>query len=86
MEIDNPDTKPMTPTNPDPTQNVPPERSPIPHPNVDPIFFPEPPPTHKPTELKLAAPKQFTGNLEDLNGFLLDLTLTLEPGQSLQRH
>ena len=77
MEIDNPNTKPMTPTNPDPTQNIPPERSPVHRPNTDPIFFPELPPTHKPTELKLAVPKPFTGNREDLNGFLLNLNLYL---------
>ena len=37
MEIDNPDTKPMTPTNPDPTQNIPPERSPVLRPNTNPL-------------------------------------------------
>ena len=31
----------------------------------------------RPTELKLALPKPFTGNREDLNGFLLDLNLYL---------
>ena len=77
MEVDNPDTKPMTPINPDPTQNVPPERSPISRPNVDPLFPPELPPIHRPTKLKLAAPKPFTGNREDLNGFLLNLNLYL---------
>ena len=77
MEIDNPDTKPKTPEDPNPTQNVPPEGSPIQHPSANPIFFPELPPTHRPTELKLAAPKPFTGNREDLNGFLLDLNLYL---------
>ena len=77
MEIDNPETKPKTPTNPEATQNIPPDMSPILNPNVNPIFFPEPPPTHKPVELKLAAPKPFTGNREDLNGFLLDLNLYL---------
>ena len=41
------------------------------------LFFPEPPPIHRPTELKLAALKPFTGNREDLNGFLLDLNLYL---------
>ena len=76
MEIDNPKTKPMTPTKPDPTQNVPPETSPVINPNINPIFYPEPL-THWPTELKLAAPKPFTGNREDLNGFLLDLNLYL---------
>ena len=73
MEVDNPDTKPMTPINPDPTQNVPPERSPI----SCPLFPPELPPIHRPTKLKLAAPKPFTGNREDLNGFLLNLNLYL---------
>ena len=77
MEIDNPDTKPMTPMNPDPIQNIPPERSPVSRPNVDLLFFPEPPPIHRPTKLKLAALKLFTGNREDLNGFLLDLNLYL---------
>ena len=32
---------------------------------------------NRPTELKLAAPKPFTGNQEDLNGFLLNLNLYL---------
>ena len=77
MEIDNPENKPMTPTNPDPTQNVPPETSPVINPTMNLIFFPEPPLMHRPTELKLAAPKPFTGNREDLNGFLLDLNLYL---------
>ena len=77
MEIDNPDTKPMTPINPDPTQNIPPERSPVQRPNTDLIFFPELPLTHRPTKLKLTVPKPFTGNREDLNGFLLDLNLYL---------
>ena len=77
MEIDNPKTKPKTPMNPEATQNIPSDipsdMSPILNPNVNPIFFPEPPPTHKPVKLKLAAPKPFTENREDLNGFLLDL-------------
>ena len=77
MEIDNPDTKPKTPENPDHTQNVPLEESPIRHLSANPIFFPEPPPTHRPTELKLVPLKPFTGNREDLNGFLLDLNLYL---------
>ena len=78
MEIDNPNAKPMTPTNPNPTQNVPPEESPICHPSTNPIFFPpELLPTHRPIELKLAALKPFTRNREDLNSFLLDLNLYL---------
>ena len=77
MEIDNPDTKPKTPDNPEPTQNIPLERSPIHHPSINPIHFPELPPAPRPTELKLATPKPFTGNREDLNGFLLDLNLYL---------
>ena len=76
MEIDNPETKPQTPPNPEATQNIPPDVSLILNPNTNPIFFPEPL-THKPTELKLAALKPFTGNREDLNGFLLDLNLYL---------
>ena len=77
MEIDNPDAKPKTPENPDPTQTIPLENSPIHCPSTNPLFFPEPPPAHKPTKLKLAAPKPFTGNREDLNSFLLDLNLYL---------
>ena len=74
MEID---TKPKTPENPEPAQNIPPERSPIQHPNINPIQFPELLPAPRPTELKLATPKPFTRNREDLNGFLLDLNLYL---------
>ena len=77
MEIDNPETKQMTPMNPDPTQNILPETSPVINPSINLIFFPEPPPMHRPTKLKLAALKPFTGNREDLNGFLLDLNLYL---------
>ena len=73
MEID----KPKTPENPDPTQNIPPEISPVQCPNINPIQFPELPSAPRPTELKLAMPKPFTGNREDLNGFLLDLNLYL---------
>ena len=40
-------------------------------------YSPELPPVHRPTELKLAPPKPFTGNREDLNRFLLDLNLYL---------
>ena len=50
---------------------------PVSRPNIDLIFFPDLPLTHRPTELKLAAPKPFTGNREDLNSFLLDLNLYL---------
>ena len=48
-------------------------------PERNPVFFPEMPLplTSKPVELKLASPKPFTGNREDLNGFLLDLNLYL---------
>ena len=76
MDVDNTETKPKTPTNPEATQNIPPDMSPIFNPSINPIFPPEPL-THKPIELKLAAPKPFTGNREDLNGFLLDLNLYL---------
>ena len=77
MEIDNPDTKPKTPENFKPAQNIPLERSPIQWPSINPIHFPELPPAPRPTELKLAVLKPFTGNREDLNGFLLDLNLYL---------
>ena len=76
MDIDNTETKPKTPTNPEATQNIPPDVSSILNQNINLIFFPEPP-MHKPTKLKLVAPKPFTGNREDLNGFLLDLNLYL---------
>ena len=74
MEID---TKPKTPENPEPAQNIPLERLPIQQPNINPIVFPELPPALRPTELKLATPEPFTGNREELNGFLLDLNLYL---------
>ena len=74
MEID---TQLKTPENPDPTLNVPPVESPIRRPSINPVVFPELPPAPRPTELKLASPKPFTGNREDLNGFLLDLNLYL---------
>ena len=74
MEID---TQPKTPENPDPTPNVPLVESPIRRPSINPVVFPELPPAPRPTELKLALPKPFTGNREDLNGFLLDLNLYL---------
>ena len=77
IKIDHPDTKPKTPENPDPMPNIPPERSLIQRPSINPIHFPELPPASRPTKLKLAAPKPFTGNREDLNGFLLDLNLYL---------
>ena len=51
--------------------------SPIQRPNINPVVFPELPPAPKPIKLKLASPKPFTGNREDLNGFLLDLNLYL---------
>ena len=74
MDVDNTETKSKTPMNPGATQNIPPDMTTIL--NTNPIFFPEPP-THKPIELKLAAPKPFTGNREDLNSFLLDINLYL---------
>ena len=74
MEID---TQPKTLENPDPTPNVPPVESPIRRPSINPVVFPELPPAPRPTKLKLASPKPFTGNREDLNGFLLDLNLYL---------
>ena len=76
MEID---TQPKTPENPDPTLNMPPVESPIQQLNINLVVFPELPlpPASKPIELKLASPKPFTGNREDLNGFLLDLNLYL---------
>ena len=74
MEID---TQPKTPENPDPTLNMPPVESPIRQPNINPVIFPELPPAAKPIKLKLASLKPFTGNREDLNGFLLDLNLYL---------
>ena len=73
MEID----KPKTPENPEPAQNIPPERSPIQQLNINPIVFPELPPAPRPTKLKLATLKPFTGNREELNGFFLDLNLYL---------
>ena len=76
MDVDNTEAKLKTPVNPEATQTLPPDMSPIFNPNINPIFPPEPS-THKPIELKLAAPKPFTGNREDLNGFLLDLNLYL---------
>ena len=77
IKIDHPDTKPKTPENPDPMPNMPPERSPIQRSSINPIHFPELPPASRPTELKLAVLKPFTGNREDLNGFLLDLNFYL---------
>ena len=74
MEID---TQLKTTENLDPTPNVPLVESPIRRPSINPVVFPELPPAPRPTELKLASPKPFTGNREDLNGFLLDLNLYL---------
>ena len=76
MEID---TQPKTPENPDPTPNIPPVESPIRRPSINLVVFPELPlpAAPRPTELKLASPKPFTGNRGDLNGFLLDLNLYL---------
>ena len=76
MDIDNTEVKPKTPMNPEATQTIPPNMFPLFRPNINLIFPPEPL-THNPIEFKLAAPKQFTGNREDLNGFLLDLNLYL---------
>ena len=76
MDIDNTEVKPKTPMNPEATQTIPPNMFPLFRPNINLIFPPEPS-THNPIEFKLAAPKQFTGNREDLNGFLLDLNLYL---------
>ena len=80
------DTRMKTPENPEEGQSTsmnpegpliePPEPLPRQRPEKNPIYFPELP-TNKPVELKLAAPKPFTGNQEELNGFLLDLNLYL---------
>ena len=45
-------------------------------PDPDHLFHPDPP-THKPIELKLALLKPFTGNREELNSFLLNVSLYL---------
>ena len=83
------DTRMKTPENPKEGQSIsmnpegpsiePPIPSPRQRPERNPIYFPELPlpPTSKPIELKLASPKPFTGNREDLNRFLLDLNLYL---------
>ena len=65
--------------NPEGPSIEPPIPSPHLRPERNPVYFPELPlpPTSKPIELKLASPKPFTGNWEDLNGFLLDLNLYL---------
>ena len=65
------DTQMKTPENPEEGQSTsmnpkgplvePPIPSPRQRPEINPIYFPEPP-TNKPVELKLAAPKPFTGN------------------------
>ena len=73
MEID---TQPKTPENPDPTPNVPPVESPIWQPSINPVVFPELPPAPRPTELKLASPKPFTGNREDWMAFFLTSIFT----------
>ena len=77
---ENPEEGPSTSINPkEPFIEPPPIPSPHQRPERNPVFFPEMPlpPTSKPVELKLASPKPFTGNREDLNGFLLDLNLYL---------
>ena len=83
------DTRMKTPENPEEGQSTsmnpegpsidPPIPLPCQRPERNLIYFPELPlpPTSKPVELKLASPKPFTGNREDLNGFLLDLNLYL---------
>ena len=77
---ENPKEGPSASINPEGPFTEPPT-IPSPHqrPERNPVFFPEMPlpPTSKPVELKLASPKPFTGNQEDLNGFLLDLNLYL---------
>ena len=84
------DTQMKTPENPEeglstsmnpegPFTGLPIMPSPRLRPERNPVYFPELPlpPTSKPVELKLASLKPFTGNREDLNGFLLDLNLYL---------
>ena len=77
---ENPEEGPSTSMNPKGPFTEPPIMpSPRLRPERNPVYFPELPlpPTSKPVELKLALPKPFTGNREDLNGFLLDLNLYL---------
>ena len=77
---ENPEEGPSTSINPEgPFTEPPPIPSPRQRPERNPVFFPEMPlpPTSKPVELKLASLKPFTGNREDLNGFLLNLNLYL---------
>ena len=80
------DTRMKTPENPEEGQSTsmnpegpfiePPVPSPRQRLERNPIYFPELP-TNKPVELKLATPKPFKGNREELDGFLLDLNLYL---------
>ena len=76
---ENPEEGPSTSMNPEGPFTEPIMPSPHLRPERNPVYFPELPlpPTSKPVELKLASPKPFTGNREDLNGFLLDLNLYL---------
>ena len=76
---ENPEKGQSTSMNPEGSFTEPPIPSPRQGPERNPVYFPELPlpPTSKPIELKLASPKPFTGNREDLNGFLLDLNLYL---------
>ena len=80
------DTRMKTPENPEEGQSTsmnsegPFTEPPVPSPRQrlerNPIYFPELL-ANKPIELKLATPKPFTGNREELDGFLLDLNLYL---------
>ena len=80
------DTQMKTPENPEEGQSTsmnpegpfvePPVPLPHQRPERNPIYFPKLP-ANKPIKLKLATPKPFTGNQEELDGFLLDLNLYL---------
>ena len=80
------DTRMKTPENPEEGQSIsmnpkgpfvePPVPSPRQRPERNLIYSPELP-ANKPIKLKLATPKPFTGNREELDGFLLDLNLYL---------
>ena len=73
---ENPEEGQSTSMNPEGPFIEPPVPSPCQRPERNPIYFPELPP-NKPVELKLVTPKPFTGNWEELDGFLLDLNLYL---------
>ena len=73
---ENPEEGQSTSMNPEGPLIEPPVPSPRQRLERNPIYFPELP-TNKPVELKLAAPKPFTGNREELNSFLLNLNLYL---------